>query len=86
MGEIHDHASAITLICSWLKDYCAEDTLLAVGHRVVHGGQHYSMPVLIDVKILTDLEKLIPLAPWHQPCSYSCVSKDLTEFAASGLF
>jgi acetate kinase len=50
-----------------LKDYFAEGTLLAAGHRVVHGGPHYAAPVVINTKVLTDLENLVPLAPLHQP-------------------
>jgi acetate kinase len=73
VDEVHDHSSAIIAICSWLIDYFADGTLLAVGHRVVHGGQHYSTPVLIDAKVLTDLEKLIPLAPLHQPHSLAAI-------------
>ena len=38
-----------------------------MGHRVVHGGQHYSAPVLIDATVLAELETLVPLAPLHQP-------------------
>jgi acetate kinase len=66
IDEVHDHTCAINLISAWLKDYFADGTLLAVGHRVVHGGQYYSAPVLIDTKVLKDLENLIPLAPLHQ--------------------
>jgi acetate kinase len=73
VDEIRDHASAISIICSWLKDYFRDSTLLAVGHRVVHGGQHYSIPVLIDAKVLNDLENLISLAPLHQPHSLAAI-------------
>jgi acetate kinase len=38
-----------------------------VGHRVVHGGVTYSKPVLIDSKVMAELETLIPLAPLHEP-------------------
>jgi acetate kinase len=65
--EASNHAAAITIIRAWLWDYFADGILLAVGHRVVHGGQHYSAPVLIDAKVLMELENLIPLAPLHQP-------------------
>ena len=41
--------------------------LAAVGHRVVHGGETYSGPVLIDGVVLRELERLVPLAPLHQP-------------------
>lgn len=71
--EVHDHASAINSICYWLKDYLTDGSLLVAGHRVVHGGQHYSTPVLIDARVLTDLENLIPLAPLHQPHSLAAI-------------
>ena len=67
VDEAHNHTGAITIIRVWLRDYFADGTLLAVGHRVVHGGQHYSAPVLIDAKVLAELETLVPLAPLHQP-------------------
>ena len=67
VDEVHDHTDAINIIRSWLWDYFADGTLLAVGHRVVHGGQRYSAPVLIDAKVLAELETLVPLAPLHQP-------------------
>ena len=73
LDDVHDHTSAINSICSWLKDYLTDGSLLAVGHRVVHGGQHYSTPVLIDAKVLTDLKNLIPLAPLHQPHSLAAI-------------
>ncbi len=67
VDEAGDHTGAINIIRSWLWDYFADGTLLAVGHRVVHGGQHYSAPVLIDATVLAELENLVPLAPLHQP-------------------
>src|SRR5262245_56370144 len=39
----------------------------AIGHRVVHGGPHYSEPTKITATALTELERLSPLAPLHQP-------------------
>jgi len=65
--EATNHMDAITIIRAWLSEYLTDGILLAVGHRVVHGGQHYSVPVLIDAKVLMELENLIPLAPLHQP-------------------
>lgn len=37
----------------------------AVGHRVVHGGETYQEPVLIDASVIETIENLIPLAPLH---------------------
>ncbi len=67
VDEAGDHNGAITAILAWLRAYLADGTLLAVGHRIVHGGQHYSAPVLINATVLAELETLIPLAPLHQP-------------------
>ncbi len=66
-GETPNHTGAITIIRTWLQEYLADGSLLAVGHRVVHGGQHYSAPVLINPTVLAELEALVPLAPLHQP-------------------
>ena len=71
--EANNHADAIIIIRSWLLEYIRGGTLLAVGHRVVHGGQHYFTPILIDEKVLNDLENLIPLAPLHQPHNLAAI-------------
>ncbi len=71
--EVHNHAGAIIIIRSWLLEYIRDGALLAVGHRVVHGGQHYFAPILIDEKVLIDLESLIPLAPLHQPHNLAAI-------------
>jgi acetate kinase len=41
----------------------------AVGHRVVHGGQHYQQTVRIDAKVKSTIALLIPLAPAHNPAN-----------------
>jgi acetate kinase len=62
------HDGAVAHIEDWLKaTYAARHQLAAVGHRVVHGGAGYSSPVRIDRDVVAQLEKLIPLAPLHQP-------------------
>lgn len=66
VNEVNNHAGALAILLDWLWKYIANGVLLAVGHRVVHGGQNYSAPVLIDQKVLVDLDNLVPLAPLHQ--------------------
>lgn len=41
--------------------------IVAAGHRVVHGGDHYAAPVLVTAPVLAGLERLCSLAPLHQP-------------------
>ncbi len=45
----------------------------AVGHRVVHGGLEFTEPVKLDEEVLGKLEKLIPLAPLHQPYNLAAI-------------
>lgn len=41
--------------------------ITAVGHRVAHGGNKYSAPVVVDGQVLEDIRRLAPLAPLHNP-------------------
>lgn len=43
------------------------DEIGAVGHRIVHGGDKYNKSVIIDDKVLADIEQLAELAPLHNP-------------------
>ncbi len=61
------HDGALEYIIRFVHSQCANHPLAAVGHRVVHGGVDYSEPALVTPAVLLDLEKLIPLAPLHQP-------------------
>ncbi|MCF7934996.1 MAG: acetate kinase [Synergistales bacterium] len=45
------------------------DELKAVGHRVVHGGEHFSQSVIVDDKVFAAIEECIPLAPLHNPAN-----------------
>ncbi len=65
-GAVPDLATAIQRAGVWIRD-TQKFNLVAVGHRVVHGGPDYSQPVLVDNKVLAHLERYIPLAPLHQP-------------------
>lgn len=64
---------AITLTGAWLREQFQGEPLRAVGHRVVHGGADFAQPVLVDDTVLAALEKLIPLAPLHQPHNLAAI-------------
>lgn len=61
------HARAFGQIWSWLDAISAGERLMAIGHRVGHGGERYDRPVLIDAEVIQELTRLIPLVPLHQP-------------------
>jgi acetate kinase len=72
-AELQNHAQAIALIQAWLDGQGISDSLAAVGHRVVHGGKQYSEPTQVTEAILTELERLVPLAPLHQPHNLAAI-------------
>lgn len=57
----------LRFLLDWLDQAVPGLRLAAAGHRVVHGGQSFSAPVLLTPEVLAELERLIPLAPLHQP-------------------
>ena len=71
--EAREVKDAIALAGAWLRIKFEGEPLLAVGHRVVHGGAKYSRPVLIDAAVYDTLEHLIPLAPLHQPHNLAAI-------------
>ena len=73
VAEAREVKDAITLAGAWLREHFPDEALLAVGHRVVHGGADYSQPLLVDEWVFAALEKLIPLAPLHQPHNLAAI-------------
>ena len=45
------------------------NSLGAIGHRVVHGGEEFKSSTLINESVLKKIEALIPLAPLHNPAN-----------------
>ena len=68
-GDSIGHEEALMHLVSWLRQHQSGRKLVAIGHRVVHGGEAFSGPVLIDQSVVQALETLVPLAPLHQPHS-----------------
>ncbi len=66
-GEKLGHDGALDHLVGFVRSELKEHRLVAVGHRVVHGGLEYAEPVRIDAGIIAALEKYVPLAPLHQP-------------------
>lgn len=64
--QIPDVPAAIATVAAWLRETQSFD-LVAVGHRVVHGGPQYDRPVVIDEAVVASLEQYVSLAPLHQP-------------------
>lgn len=77
---IPDHAAALARVLAWLEKVRPGASLAAVGHRIVHGGPDHAAPAVIDDALLADLERLVPLAPLHQPHNLAGVRAALGAF------
>lgn len=66
-SEIQDHTQALDILAERLEEELGDRTIDAAGHRVVHGGERFSQPVLVDNEIIRAVERLSPLAPLHNP-------------------
>jgi len=78
LDEIPDVPAAIGATADWLRE-TQRFRLLAVGHRVVHGGPSYDRPVVVDQKALKRLEQYNSLAPLHQPNNLAPIRSLMTR-------
>ncbi|AXH95317.1 acetate/propionate family kinase [Ornithinimicrobium avium] len=68
--DVPDHTTAVALVSRAFATHGPDlggVDLLAVGHRVVHGGDDFADPALITQEVLAAVERLVPLAPLHNP-------------------
>ena len=64
-GALHDEA--LHAIVDVLRELGLADGLLAVGHRVVHGGSKFAGSMAITPEVIAKVEECIPLGPLHNP-------------------
>ncbi len=91
-GEIEgprDHAEALEQVDTAIHQELRDLEFAAVGHRVVHGGERFAEPVLIDNEITRAIERLNPLAPLHNPANVlgiRAISKKWPEMPQVAVF
>lgn len=83
--QIKDHAGALSEICKKLVD--PEVGVLknlsevsAIGHRVLHGGEKITQPVLVDQKVKDIIRECFPLGPLHNPANLTGIEACEKEF------
>jgi acetate kinase len=74
---IPDVPAATAVVAGWLREL-QNFNLVAVGHRVVHGGPEYDRPVVVDHAVVANLERYVSLAPLHQPNNLAPIRTLLT--------
>jgi len=81
--QIPDHAAALALMQELFAESGAPllgSDLLAIGHRVVHGGAIFADPVLIDTAVLQQIRQLSVLAPLHNPANAIGIERATAAF------
>ena len=66
-SPVPDYDEALRVVFAEVGKHEDRGTLIAVGHRVVHGGPDLYQPTLVDDALVAKLEELAPLAPLHNP-------------------
>ena len=62
-----EHDEALHAIVDVLRELGLSDGLLAVGHRVVHGGSKFAGSMAITPEVIEKVQECIPLGPLHNP-------------------
>jgi acetate kinase len=78
-----DHAAAFALARASLAEQSSGpegDDVVAVGHRVVHGGRRFTEPVLVTDEVVAALRTLSPLAPLHNPANVEGIVRAQAAF------
>ena len=73
LPEVSNHEEALAHLTERKEARLGHIRFVAAGHRVVHGGERFAGPSMIDAEVLTYLRKLSPLAPLHQPHNLAAI-------------
>jgi len=69
LSEPFNHQSALSVLVNILQQLNLVTNIMAIGHRVVHGGEQYAAPTLINEQVKNTIENLAKLAPLHNPAN-----------------
>jgi acetate kinase len=75
--------AALDAVLEWVDAMRHEIEVVAVAHRVVHGGARHAAPVVVNARVFVELCTLIPLAPLHQPHNIDAI--DTMRHALPGI-
>lgn len=74
------HQHAINRIVRLIETLGFTHNLVAVGHRIVHGGEKFTSTVRINDEVLTEIENLSDLAPLHNPAGAKGIKAAMVAF------
>lgn len=73
-----DHAAAVAELLRRVEQTGEHPD--AVGHRVVHGGERFTAPTVLDDDAIAEIEQMVPLAPLHNPANLAGIRAALAAF------
>jgi acetate kinase len=76
------HAQAIAVLVQLINDNKLSDQLIAVGHRVVHGGENFTGSVIINEDVISAITKVSALAPLHNPANLVGIAAAIKAFGS----
>ena len=66
-GDLPDYQAALATLFAAIAEHASTDHLVAVGHRIVHGGSRHSQPQWVSPELMAALRDLAPMDPNHMP-------------------
>ena len=77
---VGDPSAALKIVLDDIEELAPGSRVVAVGHRVVHGGVAFDEPVIVDDRTVEALDALAPFAPLHQPHNLAGIAAARAEF------
>ncbi|ANU38340.1 acetate/propionate family kinase [Vibrio scophthalmi] len=74
------HQHAINRIVKLIDTLGFTSEIVAIGHRIVHGGEKFTSTVRIDENVLAEIESIADLAPLHNPAGAKGIQAAMTAF------
>lgn len=70
-----DHVACLDPIMECLKDRLIREPLMAIGHRIVHGGRNFREPQRVTPMVMDELQRLSPYDPEHLPAEIALLKE-----------
>jgi len=77
---VRDGREAVDRLAAWLRSKYGGSKVVGIGHRVVHGGVRFNGPTILNPQVISQLRKLVPLAPLHQPYNLAAIEAAFERF------
>lgn len=75
--NVVNHTAGLKLIFALLESNAAMVSVQAIGHRIVHGGEKFQYPTIIDQDVIDKIREMTSLAPLHNPANLAGIEKAL---------